>query len=214
MIITGRERCGTPTLCCATSTRTGSMSARDHCSTRCASITGHRATQRRPQPLRPFRAGGRMAYNPRLPKQQPRALSDERWTDLFAALRSNRDRALLSLTISSAARSGEILGLRGVDVDWGEQLYGFAVKGQRAAQWLPASPEAFVWLRLYLDDLATPLGSNDPVWWTLRRRDHGDGLARQPVELRSAARGIPARQRSSWAPTGRCTTCGIRPRYA
>ena len=91
-------------------------------------------------PLQPFRAEGRLAYNPKLPKQQPRALSDERWLELFAALRSHRDRALLSLTISSAARSSEILGIRVADVDWGEQLIRVHRKGSRAAQWLPASP--------------------------------------------------------------------------
>ena len=133
-------------------------------------------------PLQPFRAGGRLAYNPRLPKQQPRALPDERWVELFAALRSNRDRALLSLTISSAARSGEILGLHVADVDWGEQVIQVHRKGSGAAQWLPASPDAFVWLRLYVADLATPLDSNDPLWWTLRRRDHGGGLARHPLD--------------------------------
>jgi integrase/recombinase XerD len=132
-------------------------------------------------PLQPFRAEGRLAYNPRLPKQQPRALSEERWLEVFSALRSNRDRALLSLTISSAARAAEILGLHVADIDWGEQQIRVHRKGTRAAQWLPASPDAFVWLRLYLADLATPLGSNDFVWWTLRRRNRGGGLARQPM---------------------------------
>jgi integrase len=153
-------------------------------------------------PLQPFQAGGRLAYNPRLPKQQPRALSDERWMELFAALRSNRDRALLSLTISSAARSGEILGLRIADVDWGEQLIQVRRKGSGAVQWLPASPDAFVWLRLYLADLATPLESNDPVWWTLRRRDHGGGLTRHPVDyeaLRAVFRRANQQLSTNWS---------------
>jgi integrase/recombinase XerD len=54
-------------------------------------------------------------------------------------------------------------------------------KGTRAEQWLPASPEAFVWIRLYLADLTAPLDPNEPLWWTLRRRDRGDGLRRHPV---------------------------------
>jgi integrase len=37
-----------------------------------------------------------------------------------------------------------------------------------------------VWIRLYLAGL-DPLEPHEPVWWTLRRRDHGDGLRRQPV---------------------------------
>ena len=122
--------------------------------------------------------------------------------ELFAALRSNRDRALLSLTISSAARSGEILGLRIADVDWGEQLIQVRRKGSGAVQWLPASPDAFVWLRLYLADLATPLESNAPVWWTLRRRDHGGGLTRHPVDyeaLRAVFRRANQQLSTNWS---------------
>jgi integrase len=44
-------------------------------------------------------------------------------------------------------------------------------KGSRALQQLPASPDSFVWLRLYqarLDDLI-PAGRDQPLWWTLRQ---------------------------------------------
>ena len=44
-------------------------------------------------------------------------------------------------------------------------------KGNRALQQLPASPDAFVWLRLYqstLSDVAL-MGRDDPLWLTLRR---------------------------------------------
>lgn len=44
-------------------------------------------------------------------------------------------------------------------------------KGSRALQHLPASADAFVWLRLYqheIRDLA-PWGPEEPLWWTLRR---------------------------------------------
>jgi integrase len=75
-------------------------------------------------------------------------MPDERWRELFAAMRSNRDRAILALAISTAARAGELLGLRGGDLDWGDQLIRVRRKGSGAEQWLPASPEAFVWLRL------------------------------------------------------------------
>jgi integrase/recombinase XerD len=37
-----------------------------------------------------------------------------------------------------------------------------------------------VWIRLYLAELDT-LEPNEPLWWTLRRRDHGDGLQHQPM---------------------------------
>ena len=44
-------------------------------------------------------------------------------------------------------------------------------KGSRALQQLPASPDAFVWLRLYQEQMRglVPAGPDDPVWWTLRR---------------------------------------------
>lgn len=132
-------------------------------------------------PLEPYRAEGRLRYNPRLPKQQPREISDDHWCDLFGVLRSNRDRALLALTISSAARAEEILGIGPADLDWGDQKVRVIRKGTRAQQWLPGSPEAFVWLRLYIAELGEPLDPKQPLWQTLRRRDRGDGMRRQPL---------------------------------
>ncbi|MDX2938999.1 tyrosine-type recombinase/integrase [Streptomyces ipomoeae] len=115
-----------------------------------------------------------------MPRSRPREIPDERWKELFGALRSNRDRAILALDLSCAARASEVLGLRGVDLDWGNQLVRVRRKGSDAEQWLPASPEAFIWLRLYLAELGL-LDPNEPIWWTLRRRDHGDGLRYQPM---------------------------------
>ncbi len=44
-------------------------------------------------------------------------------------------------------------------------------KGSRAIQQLPASPDAFVWLRLYQQEVhgLVPAGPDDLLWWTLRR---------------------------------------------
>lgn len=132
-------------------------------------------------PLTPFRPEGRLRYNPKLPKQRPREVPDERWAELFATLRCNRDRAVLSLTVSTAARAAEMLGLGLPDLDWGEQKVRVIRKGTRAEQWLPASPEAFVWLRLYVNELGEPLDPNAPLWQTMRRRDRGDGRRRHPL---------------------------------
>lgn len=140
-------------------------------------------------PLEPFRPEGKIRYNPKVPRQRPREMPEERWRDLFASLRSNRDRAILALAVSNGARAGEILGMRASDVDWGEQLVRVYRKGTRAGQWLPASPEAFIWLRLYLADLGVPLEADDLVWQTLRRRDRGGGLKRQPLDY-EALRGV------------------------
>jgi hypothetical protein len=101
--------------------------------------------------------------NPKLPKRKPREIPDERWRDVFAWLRSNRDRAVLAVTIS----------VRCVDLDWGDQLVQVIRKGTWDEQWLPVSTEAFVWIRLYLNDLGMPLDPNERLWWTLRRRNRG-----------------------------------------
>jgi integrase/recombinase XerD len=114
-------------------------------------------------PLEMFRSDGRLIYNPKIAKRQPRAMPDDQWLDLFAALGSDRDRAILALAISNGARAAEVLGIRGVDLDWGEQLVRVTRKGSRAEQWLPASSEAFVWIRLYLDGLGQ-LNLNRPLW--------------------------------------------------
>jgi site-specific recombinase XerD len=43
-------------------------------------------------------------------------------------------------------------------------------KGSRAIQELPASTDAFVWLRLYQVQMQglIPTGRRDPLWWTMR----------------------------------------------
>ncbi|GEL20794.1 tyrosine-type recombinase/integrase [Pseudonocardia asaccharolytica] len=133
-------------------------------------------------PLLPYRGDNRLRYNPKVAKRRPRAIPDERWDQLFAGLRSDRDRAIAAIAVSNGCRAGELLGLRGVDVDWGDQLVRVVRKGSRAEQWLPASEEAFVWLRLYLAQLdAAPPGPNEPLWWTLRRRRGTSGLRRRPL---------------------------------
>ncbi|WP_319459252.1 tyrosine-type recombinase/integrase [Micromonospora sp. RTP1Z1] len=163
-------------------------------------------------PMQPYRAEGRIRYNPRLPKQRPRAMSDAQWLDLFAALRSNRDRALLALAISNAARAGELLGVRCCDLDWGDQLVRVRRKGSGAEQWLPASPDAFVWLRLYLAEAVTVSG-DEVVWQTRRRRDHGRGLAHQPLTydaLRAVLRRANQQLGSNWTMHDLRHTCALR----
>ncbi|WP_369181036.1 tyrosine-type recombinase/integrase [Streptomyces mutabilis] len=117
------------------------------------------------------------------------------------ALRSNRDRAILALAISNGARASELLGVRGVDLDWGDQLVRVVRKGTLAEQWLPASPEAFIWIRLYLAE-GPPLDPQAALWWTLRRRDHGEGLAYQVMNyeaLRAVFRRVNALLGTNWS---------------
>ena len=93
------------------------------------------------------------------------------FNELFARLSSHRDRALVAFWVSTGARAAELLGATVADVDPGQQLITVIRKGSRALQQLPASPDAFVWLRLYqaqLQDLV-PFGPDQPLWQTLRR---------------------------------------------
>jgi integrase len=163
-------------------------------------------------PLEPFRPVGRLRYNPKLPKRRPREIPDEQWKELFGALRSNRDRGILALAVSNAVRAGELLGLRGVDLDWGEQTVRVTRKGTGAEQWLPASPEAFIWIRLYLAELGE-LAVDEPIWWTLRRRDHGQGLRRQPMTyetLRAVFRRVNAVLGTNYSMHDLRHTCSLR----
>jgi integrase len=110
-------------------------------------------------------------YCPTVPRRIPRSIPDEWFNTLFAALPSNRDRALIAFWISSGVRAAELIGLRHCDVAPGQQLISVVRKGSRARQQVPASADAFVWLRLYQTELhgLLPRGRKQPVWWTLRR---------------------------------------------
>ncbi|MFJ7911393.1 tyrosine-type recombinase/integrase [Kitasatospora sp. NPDC096204] len=123
-------------------------------------------------PMQPFRHERQGRYRPRVPKKLPRRIPDEMFNALFAALKYNRDRALLAAWVSTGARADELLTSRQLDTDPGQQLITVVRKGTRESQPLPASPDTFVWLRLYQEDArrqGTPQGRQLPLWWTLRR---------------------------------------------
>ena len=86
-------------------------------------------------------------------------------------LPSNRDRALVAFWVSTGARASELLGATTGDTDPGQQLITVIRKGTRFMQQLPASPDAFVWLRLYQAQMEglVPAGRDQPLWWTLLR---------------------------------------------
>ncbi len=118
---------------------------------------------------RPERTG---RYRPTVPKRIPRAIPDGWFDKLFASLGSDRDRALVAFWISTGARASELLGMHQCDFKPGEQLISVVRKGTRAVQELPASADAFVWQRLYQQELlrmGVPRGRRQPAWWTLRR---------------------------------------------
>ncbi len=121
-------------------------------------------------PMEPFGKERSGRYRPRLAQRVPRRIPDERFNQIFALLRSDRDRALVAFWVSTGARAAELLGARGGDVDPGQQLITVVRKGSRAVQQLPACADAFVWLRLYQCALgrSVPAGADDPLWWTSR----------------------------------------------
>jgi integrase len=122
-------------------------------------------------PMEAFRAERAGRYRPKVPVRAPRQIPDGRFDELFAALGSHRDRALVAFWVSTGARASELLGARCGDVDPGAQLVTVIRKGSRAMQQLPASPDAFVWLRLYQVQMqdVVPTGRDKALWWTLRR---------------------------------------------
>ena len=118
----------------------------------------------------------------------------------------NRDRALVAFWVSTGARASELLGVTCSGADPGQQLITVIRKGSRAMQQLPASPDAFVWLRLYQAQVhgLVPSGPDDPLWWTLRRpfRPLGYHAARamfDPGERRAGRRVDAARLRHTAA---------------
>ena len=122
-------------------------------------------------PMEPFRRERSGMYRPVVPSRIPRDIPDEEFNEIFAALGSHRDRALVAFYVSTGARASELLSATRGGVDPGRQLISVVRKGTRAVQQLPASADAFVWLRLYQLEMdgVLPRGGGQPLWWTLRR---------------------------------------------
>jgi site-specific recombinase XerD len=130
---------------------------------------GRRAHAHR-NPMEPHRNEQTGRHRPAVPKRVPRSISDEEFNEIFARLPSHRDRALVAFYVSTGARASELLSVTQAGVDPGRQLISVVRKGSRAVQELPASTDAFVWLRLYQVEMAEaiPRGGRQPLWWTLR----------------------------------------------
>jgi site-specific recombinase XerD len=118
-------------------------------------------------PARDERVG---RYRPRLPARIPRSIPDEQFNEIFTRLPSHRDRALVAFYVSTGARASELLSVTQGRVDPAGQLITVVRKGSGASQQLPASSDAFVWLRLYQLEMdgVIPTGKRQPLWWTRR----------------------------------------------
>ncbi|MEV2256246.1 integrase [Streptomyces sp. NPDC050147] len=105
-------------------------------------------------------------YRPKVPERIPRRIPDEMYTEVFAGLRSHRDRALLAFWVATGARAEELLSATQGGAIVGQQIIGVVRKGSRDYQELPASPDAFVWLRLYQEESwkkGVPRGRSQPL---------------------------------------------------
>jgi site-specific recombinase XerC len=122
-------------------------------------------------PMEPFGRQRAGLFRPRQGRRIPRQIPGQLFNELFAGLSSHRDRALVAFWVSTGARASELLGVLCSGADPGQQLITVVRKGSRALQQLPASPDAFVWLRLYQQQMLglVAAGPDDPLWWTLRR---------------------------------------------
>lgn len=124
-------------------------------------------------PMQPFERHRRAPLRQKLPTRLPRSLPDHLFDALFAVLGSDRDRALVAFYVSTGARASELLGVDLDRVDVGAQRIGVHRKGSGRLQWLPASADAFVWLRLYQQHQQNQQNQPRPdgeraLWLTLR----------------------------------------------
>jgi len=147
-------------------------------------------------PMEPFRPERSGMFRPAVPSRIPRSVPDEEFNEIFAALHSHRDRALVAFYVPTGARASELLSVSRGGVDPGRQLITVVRKGSREMQQLPASAGAFVWLRLYQLEMdgKLPAGSGQPLWWTLRRpfRPLAYHAAHRMFERAGAAAGTDA----------------------
>ena len=121
-------------------------------------------------PIEPIQRLPRAAYRQRIPSPPLRALPDDVFDDFFTALSNHRDRAIVSLAVSSGARAAELLRMRLEEVDFGRQLVALQGKGHRELEWVPASPDGFLWLAAHLAESEASRSAGDSrLWWTLRR---------------------------------------------
>ena len=121
-------------------------------------------------PMELFRGERSGLYRPRVPDRIPRSVPDSEFNEIFAGLPSHRDRALVAFYVSTGARASELLSATVAGTDPGRQLITVVRKGTRELQELPASADAFVWLRLYQVEMAglIPAGRRQPLWWASR----------------------------------------------
>jgi integrase/recombinase XerD len=112
----------------------------------------------------------------------PRVLDPAEVTGLLAALRTDRDRAVVEAMLLAGLRRSEALGLRLDDVRWGERRL-FIADGKGGHQRLvPISPRFFTTLRAYLDRERPADAVTDRVFVVLKGPHRGRPLTPKGLE--------------------------------
>ena len=155
-----------------------------------------RRTDAHHNPLEPFRDGGGRRVDPPKPETSPRHLSDKQFDAVWAELTCDRDRAMVKVSVDCGIRPGELVTMRGEDIDWGNALVRVVRKGGRKAQWLPVSGDAVVWLRRYQAERGYVAVLDQPVWVTVR----GDRRAVGYDAYRAVFARVNARLGTNWTP--------------
>jgi len=112
----------------------------------------------------------------------PRVLEPAEVTALLAALRTDRDRAIVEAMLLAGLRRSEALGLRLDDVRWGERRL-FVADGKGGHQRLvPISPRFFTTLRAYLNHERPADAMTDRVFVVLKGLHRGRPLTPKGLE--------------------------------
>jgi integrase len=141
---------------------------------------GRRARLAHRSPLEETAEFRRGPLRQKLSVTAPRSIPDGLVDELMAVLRTSRDRALVTLYLSTGARASELLGIHGEEVDWAGQRVWVVSKGSRALEPVPASPESLRYLAAYFHEHGTP--KPDEVIW---RALHGTP---RPLDYHAARR--------------------------
>lgn len=133
-------------------------------------LRGARSANAHHNPMEPHLNVRTGRYRPTVPARIPRSIPDAEFNEIFARLPSHRYRAMVAFYVSTGARASELLSATEEGVDPARQLITVVRKGSRQSQQLPASTDAFVWLRLYQAQMEglIPAGWDQPLWWTQR----------------------------------------------
>ncbi|MCK8476471.1 tyrosine-type recombinase/integrase [Microbacterium aurugineum] len=144
-------------------------------------------------PLRPRRRSRRNSNRQGSPKRLPRSIPDDQFERFFEALGNDRDRALVSIYVSSGARPSEVLNLDMQDIDLPNALITVQRKGGDI-QVVPISHDAVAWYRLHQG--ASAHRTSGPAWQTLR----GEPRPLTYDALRAMFRRANAKCRTNWTP--------------